>query len=215
MNNNEAREKIIAIINEKVNVTAGEINYILKIPLSQIYTVAKKLMEENVIIQEQKDNNKFYCLPKGDHAIPSNPEKVDANLAIDTPSVTDPEEKKMSKAKTTKVGRDLTKYTFNGVSDLSKGRLALAIFVQYVKDKRPSLKAAKELFPDELVPPYGFVQPVAEAKKLSKQYSRFFIKPEEEVKLKDGPVCVSNQMNTERIEQVITIAKKQLGYKIK
>lgn len=215
MNNNEARVIILEIITEKVNVTAGEINYISKIPLSQIYTVAKKLMEENVIVQEQKDNNKFYCLSNTDSVVPLTSKKSDENPIVEKLPVIEQEKEKATKNKINKGGRDLTKYTFNGVTDLSKGRLALAIFVQYAKDKRPSLKAALDVFSDEIVPPYGFIKPVAEAKAISKQYLRFFIKPEEEVKLKDCSVCVSNQMNSERIEQIIAIARKELGYKIK
>jgi hypothetical protein len=50
---------------------------------------------------------------------------------------------------------------------------------------------------------------------MSKERQRFFIKPEEEMKIRDCSIAVSNQWTVERIQQVISIARKQLGYKIK
>jgi hypothetical protein len=85
----------------------------------------------------------------------------------------------------------------------------------YAKEKKPTLKQALELWPDAIVPPYGLIKPIAEAKKMSEKYQRFFTKPEEEVKLKDATVGVSNQMTPERIDKIIAIARKELGYKIK
>lgn len=111
-------------------------------------------------------------------------------------------------------GRNRKTYTFNGVPNLNKGRLALAIVTAYAKEKKPTLKQALELWPDAIVPPYGLIKPIADAKKMSEKYQRFFIKPEEEVKLKDTTVAVSNQMTPERIDKIIAIARK-LGYKIK
>lgn len=91
----------------------------------------------------------------------------------------------------------------------------MEIISKAAKDKRLSLKGALELFPDEIIPPYGLIKPIAEAKKLSKERQRFFIKPEEEVKLRDAVVAVSNQFTPERIQKVIEIGRKQLGYSIK
>jgi hypothetical protein len=50
---------------------------------------------------------------------------------------------------------------------------------------------------------------------MSKERQRFFIKPEEEIKLRDAVIAVSNQFTTERIDKVIAIAKKELKYSIK
>ena len=113
-----------------------------------------------------------------------------------------------------KAGRDLTTYQFNGET-YNKGRLAHAVIAQYAKEKKPSLRTALELFKDEIVPPYGLIKEIKEARKLSKPYPRFFIKPEEEIKLRDCMIGVSNQWTPQRIETLIAIAKKQLGYKIK
>lgn len=119
-----------------------------------------------------------------------------------------------NEARMRSAGRNRTLYTFNG-QEYNKGRLAHAVIAAYAKDKKPTLKKAVELFPDNIVPPYGLIKPIAEAKKMSEKYQRFFIKPEEEIKLKDSVVAVSNQMTPERIEKIMQIARKELGYKIK
>jgi hypothetical protein len=111
-------------------------------------------------------------------------------------------------------GRDLTTYKFLD-NEYNKGRLAHAIISEFAREKKPSFKALVELFPDLIVRPYGVVKPIKEAKEMSKERQRFFIKPEEEIKIRDCNIAVSNQWTVERIQQVISIAKKQLGYKIK
>ena len=138
-----------------------------------------------------------------------------------TKATPEKEEKEKKDEKTEKVtkpkkkaGRDMTTYQFNG-NTYNKGRLAHAVITQYAKEKKPSLKTALELFKDEIVPPYGLIKEIKEARKLSKPYQRFFIKPEEEIKLRDCSIGVSNQWTPDRIEALITIARKQLGYKIK
>lgn len=211
MNNTEAREKILAIIKEKGRVSASDINYSTKgkIPNVQTYGITKKLAEEGVISIEDSENNKFYSL--------ADKKSVKAEDSAKT-EVKEPEsaaEQKPTKVQMNKgSGRDLTKYKFNG-NEYNKSRLAHAIVAQYAKDKRPSLKAALEMFPDEIVRPYGFIKPANEAKKISKERARFFIKEEEQIKIKDAVICVSNQMTPERIAQVISIAKKELKYTIK
>lgn len=215
MNNNEAREKILAIINEKKRVSPPEINYATKgkLPLVQIYAVAKKLSDEGIIVIQQEEKNKFYVL--GDKSTSTKSEPVKAESEKSKKSNSDEGEEKSTRVKAATGGRDLTRYKFNGLENLSKGRLALAIVAQYAKDRRPSLKAALEMFPDTIVAPYGFIKPASEAKRLSKERARFFVRPEELIKLKDETVAVSNQMTPDRIAQVISIATKELKYKIK
>jgi hypothetical protein len=58
------------------------------------------------------------------------------------------------------------------------------------------------------------IKPIKEAKEMSKERQRFFIKPEEEIKLRDCSIAVSNQWTPDRMEKLLVIAKK-LGYKIK
>lgn len=212
MNNTEAREKIIAIITEKKKVSPTEINYITKgkIATVQIYGIAKKLAEEGVIAIEEADKNKFYSLAE---------KKKEQSEAKEQPGTEaeKTEEKKPSRYSVEKSKRDFSKYRLNGGKEtFNKGRLAHAIIAQAAKDKRLSLKGALELFDPEgnAIPPYGLIKPIAEAKKLSVERLRFFIKPEEEIKLRDATIAVSNQFTPERINRLIEIARKELKYKI-
>jgi len=112
-----------------------------------------------------------------------------------------------------KGGRDVSTYTFQG-EQLRKGRLALRIIQRFVSENKAGIKEIHELFPNEIVRPYGFVQPLKEAKKISGKRDRFFMKEQDQISTPEGPVCVSNQITKERVEQVIKIAQESLGYDI-
>lgn len=107
--------------------------------------------------------------------------------------------------KVDKSGRDVSTYEFDG-ERLRKGRLALRIIQCFVRENKAGLKEIQQLFPNEIVRPYGFVQPLKEAKKISDKRDRFFIKEQDQIATPDGPVCVSNQITKERVENIIRIA---------
>lgn len=212
MKTEEAKEKIAEMLKEKTPITPQEINQLSKntLPFVQIYTILGGFVKSGAVKLDEADGKKSYTLLDESKLIETVDEKP-----IKQPEKTEPvKEEKLTKNKFNQGGRDLTKYKFNG-SEYNKGRLALAIIAQYAKEKKPSLKMALELFPDEIIPPYGLIKPIADAKKMSKERQRFFIKPEEEIKLRDTVIAVSNQFTTERIEKVISIAKKELKYTIK
>lgn len=211
MKTEKARDIIIAALKEKSTITSQEINYASKgtIAFVQIYGILKSLINNGSVQMNESDGKKVYTLideskltdePK--LVVKTKPEKIKPVEKIE-----DDEKEEKQKVKT---GRDLTTYKFNGI-DYNKGRLAHAIISQYAKEKKPTLKAALEMFPDEIVRPYGVIRPIKEAKVLNK---RFFARPEEEIKLRDAVIAVSNQFTPERIAKVIAIGKK-LGYKIK
>lgn len=210
MKTEEAKAKVIDSLKSKKTITAQEINQNSKgkIPMVQIYGIFSGLIKNGSVKVNESDGKKSY-------------ELIDETKLNDVPAkkVLEKKKEESDEGKTLgpkpKGGRDLTKYTFNGKKDLNKGRLALEIIAKAAKDKRLSLKGALELFPDEIIPPYGLIKPLAEAKKLSKERQRFFIKPEEEIKLRDAVIAVSNQFTPERIQKVIEIGRKQLGYTIK
>lgn len=206
MNNIEARGIILASIKEAGKITAQEINYKSKgkIPIIQINGIAKKLIDEKLIKVEQADKVKYFLPGEKEIPIVKKADKESEEERI-VPL-------KQKKAETG--GRDLSTYKFNG-SEYKKGRLALAIIAQYAKEKRPTLKAAQEMFGDDIVPAYGFLRKVVDAKKASKERQRFFIKPEEIVKLRDCEICVSNQIGSANIGKIIGIAKKELKYNIR
>ena len=119
----------------------------------------------------------------------------------------------MTKA-TTK--RDSTKYTFNG-EEYGKGPLVLAILNAHVKTHGEiSFKDLKLAFPDTLMKRFGVFANETEAKKLSGSKPRYFLKPEQMIKIKGQkePIAICNQWTAALIEPFIKAAK-ELGYKIK
>lgn len=216
MKTEKAREIIIATLREKITVTAQEINYASKGTLAfvQIYVVLSGLIKNGSVqlnISDDDGKKSYTVIDESkleDVVIPvekTKPEKVNKVKEDDDET----EEKPVKKT-----GRDLSTYKFNG-TEYNKGRLAHAVVSFYVLEKKPSLKALTELFPATLIPPYGMIETIKKAKEISKERPRFFIKPEEEIKLRDCSIAVSNQWTAERIEKLIAIARKQLGYKIK
>jgi hypothetical protein len=213
MKTEDAKTKINEMLNEKTTVTAQEINYATKgkLPFVQIYSIMAGMIKNGVVKLNESDGKKSYTLIGEIMATPtSTEEKATEKDGGGEKSGS----KKATSVKNNQGGRDLTKYKFNG-REYNKGRLAHAIIAQAAKDKRLSLKGALELFPDEIIPPYGLIKTISEAKKMSKERQRFFIKPEEEIKLRDAVIAVSNQFTSERIDKVIAIAKKELKYSIK
>jgi hypothetical protein len=222
MKTEKAREVIIQALKEKTTVTAHEINTVSKgsIIFVQIYAVMNALIKDGAVQVNESEGKKQYTLVDAEK-LKDNVEPAPVTKTEQPKETPDKEEKEKKEEKAEKVtkpkkkaGRDMTTYQFNG-NTYNKGRLAHAVIAQYAKEKKPSLKTALELFKDEIVPPYGLIKEIKEARKLSKPYQRFFIKPEEEIKLRDCSIGVSNQWTPDRIEALIAIARKQLGYKIK
>ena len=214
MKTDQAREIIIETLKTKTTVSAQEINYASKgtLPFVQIYGILSVLINNGSVQLNKSDGKKTYTLidaEKLNDEVPKNVKaKPEKEKAVKETEEDEPKEKPKKK-----VGRDLTTYKFNG-NEYNKGRLAHAIVFQASKDKRFGLKGALDIFPDELIRPYGMIKPIKEAKEMSKERQRFFIKPEEEIKLRDCSIAVSNQWTPDRMEKLLVIAKK-LGYKIK
>jgi hypothetical protein len=212
MKTEEVREIVISALKKQPIVTAQEINYTSKVPFVQIYVVMASLIKNgSVQLNISNDSKKSYSLVDenklSDVVVPADKAKpAKINKVIEEDDET--EEKPIKKA-----GRDLTTYKFNG-TEYNKGRLAHAIIAHYAEQEKPTLKLALEIFLDEIVKPYGIIKPIKQAKEMSKERQRFFIKPEEEIKLRDCNIAVTNQWTPERINSIIAIGKK-LGYKIK
>jgi hypothetical protein len=213
MKTEEAKEIIIKSLKEQTTVKAHEINYQSKgkIAFVQIYGIMSKLIKNGSVQMNDTDNKKSYTLIDADKL---NLEPVDTpKVKTEKVKVKEPIEKEIKEKPKQKTGRDLTTYKFNG-NEYNKTRLAHAIVSQYVKDKRTGLKGLLEIFPDEIVKPYGMIRKIEEAKEISKDRLRFLIKPDEEIKVRDCVIACSNQWTPDRIEILLDIAKK-LGYKIK
>lgn len=233
MKTQEVAEKLGAIIYVRLRRDAKELYHDLdgKVMMPQIKSALKILVEQKLaIIEEDHEKVEKYRLTKIGQAAfkgkwgENTPDTVSnetvgtkeetTQVAQEDESTADNEKEEEKPLKP--VGRDLTKYSFNGLVDLSKGRLALAV-IRHIAEANPKvkLKDLVEYYPDTLVPPYGVIKPKKEALEISKGRPRFFIKQEEYVKLADGEVCVSNQWTTDRINEFIAITKKQYGLKVK
>ncbi|HXS37476.1 MAG TPA: hypothetical protein VN721_12300, partial [Flavipsychrobacter sp.] len=186
MKTEQAREVIIKALKERKTITAHEINAESKgsIIFVQIYSVMNALIKDGAVQMNEVEGKKKFTLIDEEKLTEVPLPTTDSNAEQKTePAEKEQKTEKVVKPKK-KAGRDLTTYQFNGQT-YNKGRLAHAVIAQYAKEKKPSLKTALELFKDEIVPPYGLIKEIKEARKLSKPYPRFFIKPEEEIKLRD------------------------------
>ena len=126
-------------------------------------------------------------------------------------------EEPITKETTTTTSRDNSKYVFMG-AEYGKGPLVRAVVAKYVEDHPDTTyKQLKEIFPDTLMKRFGVFANEAEAKKLSGSKPRYFLKPEQMIKIKGQkePIAVCNQWTAALVAPVILKAVKELGYKIK
>jgi len=191
MKNDDVIKNVLSLYDEHTLLTVNEIQELIPVEVAmiQIHKALKTLKESKLMKEQRSMNIKYY--------------------SIATSKV-----KKETKVNIDKGGRDVSKYKFNG-KEYGKSRLALAIITNYVQKHKPTYNQLCEVFPVELVPPYGLVKPKAEALEVSKDRARFFLKDHEVLELPDGLICVSNQFTKGRIEKLITIAQEELGCKIK
>ncbi|MCB9186429.1 MAG: hypothetical protein H6601_06745 [Flavobacteriales bacterium] len=191
MKKKEIIEQVTEILKNNGKLTPAEILERIngELPMVQVSAALKTMLDDRIINVEELGKTKFYSF----------------NTKASNPTAEKPASK-----------RDTTKYDFEGLQQLSKGRLALAIVKRYCLEKKPTQIELKEIFPDKIVPPYGMIRSLHEAKEASKERKRFFINDEDVITLTDGgKVCVSNQFTTNRITKVIDICEKELSLKVK
>jgi sugar-specific transcriptional regulator TrmB len=108
-------------------------------------------------------------------------------------------EKEKDEVITKSEGRNTEKLKFNGEL-YGKGKLVLAVVRKYILDNpKTTLTKLKEVFPDSLQPRYGVVQEIGKAKKLSEDRDRFFLKPEDLIKVGDKKIAVCNQFGSHNL----------------
>lgn len=151
-----------------------------------------------------------------------------AHIQTPTKAVANVEENKVSGKKSAKTatakkvvedevtlktdGRDTSKLKFNGEL-YGKGRLVLAVVQKYMLDNpKTTFAKLKEVFADELQPRYGMIQEVSKAKKISTDRDRYFLKPEDLIKVGDKKVAVCNQFGSHNLPLKYF---KTLGFVIK
>lgn len=109
--------------------------------------------------------------------------------------------------------RDRKSFVFNGET-YGKGPLVLAIIRAHAGTKGVGYAEMKKAFPDELLRGYGIFRTLSEAQEISKVRKRFFLNPDQQVKLSCGTiVAVCNQFTSENIVPFLTRAT-ELNYKI-
>ena len=189
-----------------------------------LYTALKALLKEGRITSTGEGSETTYSLDEnfvealaGEDKMDAtrNPEPigpiVEGEKKEDEPQ-TNTEEPKVKEA----TSRDNSKYKFNG-EEYGKGPLVRAVVAKYVEDHPDTThKQLKEIFPDTLMKRFGVFANETEAKKLSGNKPRYFLKPEQMIKIKGQkePIAICNQWTAALIEPFIKVAK-ELGYKIK
>lgn len=139
--------------------------------------------------------------------------KTPAKVAVKKAVVKTPAKKTVVVARTAdNFNRDFSRYKVNG-DVLSKGRAVLAMILDYVAKKKPTLAQLKQAFPDTLLKNYGVIADLSKARKYNVNgKSRYFMNKADVIVTKDGKsVVVSNQWSTENIKPIVKHAKT-LGF---
>ena len=107
-------------------------------------------------------------------------------------------------------GRDKTKYVFEGKVCL-KNRLVLEIVKRYVSEHpQINFDELREVFFDKLQGSFGVVR---KKESIEEKRVRYFVKPDDVIKLSDCECVVSNQWGKGNIQNILVLAKS-LDYKI-
>ena len=206
-------EKLVAFLKENPNATTTAITEATEIKGLQLFNLLKKMVNEGQITVVGEGSETTYSLAEADEvelavgetAEGENDEAVGTEA---TPAAT--------KTKNTETGRDTCKYKFGG-AEYGKGPLVRAVLAKFVEDNpSTTFKQLQEVFPQTLMKRFGVFANESDAKKLSGSKPRYFMKPEQLIKIKGQkePICVTNQWTATLIEPFLKIVKG-LGYKIK
>jgi hypothetical protein len=192
----ETQKKVMEFLSKHPDSSPEKISEGTSLVKLTVFAALKSLVALKVVNKHEEEGKKSYRLVEE-----SSQEKSQPSSA-----------KKKAQKKNSNSTRDFTKYKFNGTLH-SKGKLVLAIVTQYVRDHRNvTVAKLKEVFPDSLIPAYGVLQELSIAKKRSGDKMRFFMKPDEIIKLRDKTVAVTNQLTSSSLETFLAAAKKA-GYK--
>jgi len=191
MKNKELTIKIIEILKEKARLTPQEIAYQVEGSpmLIQVHGVLSAMKNKRTVHEVVSERIRYYSLVTS----------CKDDRAVST--------------------RNLSKFSFDGVTNLSKGRLALSVVRKFVTDTSPTLKQLKTMFPDEIVKPYGVIKSVVDALELSPdpKRKRYFLNDEDIILLSKGKikkVCVTNQWTNDRFTVFMKVVEEKLSYHI-
>jgi hypothetical protein len=188
-----------------------------------LFNLLRKLQNDDLIetIGEGDDAVYILCQRQTDEVNKETVEKTgDIAEEIPTETVAIVEEAKTEVQQQTEitpkekpVGRNNTQYVFND-KVYGKGPLVHAVVAKYVEDHPgTTFEQLKEIFADTLMKRFGVFAKERDAKDLSGKVNRYFLKPEQLIKLKDEeePIAVCNQWTSALLEPFLEIAAK-LGY---
>jgi len=186
-----------------------------KVSHVMVVSVLKALQAENLITVNDEDGSYTFATGKkaATTAEPKDEKKADKK---DAAKKTEEEEGLGPKTYT---GRDNTKYSFNGMEKLSKGRLVHAVIKKYTESNpRTSITKLEEVFDSKAIQPrFGIIAELSVAKGFSKnKVDRFFLKTEDilQVGIKKDKVAICNQWSADTLKPFLKIAAS-LGMKIK
>ncbi|MFA7381427.1 MAG: hypothetical protein WC150_13300 [Bacteroidia bacterium] len=198
-------ELILQFITQHPNCSTDQIVKGTKVPKLNVFSLTRSLEKGGSITIEGKGNDAVYLFAK-------EPVKPAGKVKAPVAQV----EKPLKKTAASSYGpkRDISEFMFMG-NRLKKGPLALAVVAELATKKKLTLEKLKGIFPDEIVKYYGVVQNIKYARERSgEKYDRYFLKPEQIIKLADGTkVAVTNQWTKESILVFIEKAVKA-GLKI-
>ena len=177
----------------------------------------KDLQEEGLITANDEDGG-YTFTGSAKKTAAKEEKKTSKKDAVRTESNESPEtkEEETDLGPKTPTGRDNSRYTFNGEKNLPKGKLALAICKQYVKDnpKTTLAKMQEVLKSKDIQPRYGVIEEISKAKKHTiNNRERFFFKETDVIKVGNQKAVVTNQWALFTLTPLLKIAK-EIGYKV-
>ncbi len=216
-------DKLVAFLKENPNATRTAITEGTKLNGLNLFNSLKKLVKDGQVSTSGVGQDATYSLDEtysedsAAETIPAVKGKSKPKAAAKKKAAPVKKQQTVEEADASKPDRrDNSKYKFNG-EQYGKGPLVRILVAQYVQDNPGvTYKQLKEVFPDTLMKRFGVFANESEAKKLSGNKPRYFLKAEQMVKIKGQkePIAICNQWTTALIEPFIKVAK-ELGYKIK
>jgi len=198
--------KLVEFLTATPNSDRKTIEKGTKIKGALLTNLLKRLEENGLLSVTGEGADKKYSI-KTKSVTETKTEPVNSQ---EKPEVAD--SKKKPETKTTS-GRDNQKYKFEN-QEYGKGPLVRAVVAAFVKKSpKTTLSILKKVFPDGLLHRYGVFQELKEAKKLSGTRDRYFMKPEQVIKLKDATIAVCNQWTSDNIQPFLVEAKRHFTIK--
>lgn len=217
---NPTQAKIIEFVSKNPNCDLTAIEKGTKIKSVTVAAEIKKLVEVKILARHEKGKQLKYTSltvtpqTEVEEALAASPVSKDAKAL----PVTDEKPKEIAPKTST---RDTTKYkvSFGGKElgdNLPKGASVLTVVKFHIHNNpKITLQNLKKVFSDELLLRFGIFQLAKDAQKISGDRPRYFLKPEQLIKLKDGnTIAVCNQFTSENIKPFFAAAKKA-GYSIR